>query len=56
MVRMVVVNLPYYWALYTLLECSIKKDDKEVLEKYFKKTGEVVWSIFILTGRSDSFY
>src|SRR5690606_17179226 len=43
-----------YWALYTLLECSIKKDDKDV-RKYFKKTGEDSLVNIHSTGRSDSF-
>jgi energy-coupling factor transporter ATP-binding protein EcfA2 len=43
-----------YWALYTLLECSIKKDDKDI-RKYFKKTGEDSLVNIHSTGRSDSF-
>lgn len=44
-----------YWALYTLLECSIKTND-EGIRKYFKKTGnESLVNIYANTGRSDAY-
>lgn len=42
-----------YWALYTLLESSLKKSDDEV-RKYFKKIGKDSLVNIFATGRNDT--
>lgn len=42
-----------YWALYTLLECSLKEDDNQV-RKYFKKIGKDSLVNIHATGRNNS--
>jgi energy-coupling factor transporter ATP-binding protein EcfA2 len=42
-----------YWALYTLLESSLKKSDDEI-RKYFKKTGNESLVNIFTPGRNDS--
>jgi len=42
-----------YWALYTLLESSIKKKDDDV-RKYFKKTGNESLVNIFATGQNDT--
>jgi len=43
-----------YWALYTLLESSLKKNDDDI-RKYFKKTGDESLVNFFATGKNDSY-
>ncbi|MBT3208881.1 MAG: AAA family ATPase [Bacteroidetes bacterium] len=44
-----------YWALYTLLESSLKKDDDDI-RKYFKKTGnDSLVNIHASSARNNSF-
>ncbi len=43
-----------YWALYTLLESSLKTNDDDI-RKYFKKTGNDSLVNIHSTGRSNSF-
>ncbi|MDN5202513.1 AAA family ATPase [Fulvivirgaceae bacterium BMA10] len=42
-----------FWALYTLLECSLKDDDDQV-RKYFKKTGKDSLVNIHAIGRNNS--
>ena len=42
-----------YWALYTLLESSLKKSDDDI-RKYFKKTGNDSLVNIFATGRNDT--
>lgn len=42
-----------YWALYTLLESSLKKLDDDI-RKYFKKTGDESLVNIFATGRNDT--
>lgn len=42
-----------YWALYTLLECSLKKSDDDV-RKYFMKIGKDSLVNLFATGRNDT--
>ncbi|MBS4059214.1 MAG: hypothetical protein KG029_02325 [Bacteroidetes bacterium] len=42
-----------YWALYTLLESSLKKTDDEI-RRYFKKTGDESLVNIFATGRNDT--
>lgn len=42
-----------YWALYTLLESCLKKNDDEI-RKYFKKTGNESLVNIFATGRNDT--
>ncbi|HAO09157.1 MAG TPA: hypothetical protein DCQ50_19750 [Chryseobacterium sp.] len=42
-----------YWALYTLLESSLKKSDDDI-RKYFKKTGNESLVNIFSTGRNDT--
>lgn len=43
-----------YWALYTLLESSLKKDDDDI-RKYFKKIGDDSLVNIHSTGKNNSF-
>lgn len=43
-----------YWALYTLLESSLKKNDDDI-RKYFKKTGNDSLVNIHSTGKNNSF-
>ncbi len=43
-----------YWALYTLLESSLKKKDIDI-RKYFKKTGNDSLVNIHSTGRNNSY-
>ena len=42
-----------YWALYTLLESSLKKTDDDI-RKYFKKTGDESLVNIFSSGRNDT--
>lgn len=42
-----------YWALYTLLESSLKKSDDDI-RKYFKKTGDESLVNIFSSGRNDT--